>query len=99
MAATKIERGYLKDPGISYGRFRPLNRMDGKAIVYDPELPLGQRTVGGRVFDTFEAADGYARECYAQPPPCPAASPAAPPSPPPGPASPSPTPSSKTSPP
>jgi hypothetical protein len=59
--------GALKDPGIVYGeRFRPLRRTDGKSIVYDPELPVGKRTVGGRTFDKFEEACDYARALAAE---------------------------------
>ena len=74
----------IPDPGVSHGPYRPLQRTDGKFIVYSAELPVGQRTVGGRVFTTRAEADSYARECAAQPPPCPNPN-AAPPPPEPGP--------------
>lgn len=50
----------VPDPGMSAwtpdGReLRVLARTDGKFIVYDETLPLGERSVGGRAFNT--AAD------------------------------------------
>lgn len=54
------------DPGLVHAeRFRVLPRTDGAWIVYDPQLPLGRRTVGGRSFlYSTEAAD-FARELAA----------------------------------
>lgn len=69
----------LKDPGVSYGTFRPLPRTDGKYIVYGEELPFGKRTVGGRTFGSLALADAFARECAAAPEPaapCPPTPPA-----------------------
>lgn len=65
MAATKRTAADtpIRDPGMVYGdRYRPLTRADGKAFVYDPELPFGKRTVGGKLFRQFADADAYAQE-------------------------------------
>lgn len=38
----------VPDPGITIGRFRVLQRTDGRWIVYDPERLPADRTVGLR---------------------------------------------------
>lgn len=48
----------LRDPGISFGRFRVLTRMDGKHIVYDPDRQLGARTV-----DVFDLLADASKRC------------------------------------
>lgn len=45
-AADRKAEAILRDPGVSHGRFRVYPRTDGKWIVYDPERPAGNRTVG-----------------------------------------------------
>lgn len=47
----------IKDPAITHGRYRVLQRTDGKHIVYDPELPPGQRTVENRLFSAKDEGE------------------------------------------
>jgi len=61
----RLESPTIRDPGVSHGRFRPLQRTDGRWIVYDPERPPARRTAGGFVFDDFEEADRYAQSLVA----------------------------------
>lgn len=58
----------IRDPGISHGRFRPLQRTDMKWIVYDPELPPGRRSVAGKTFADLKSAEAYARALALQEP-------------------------------
>lgn len=59
----RVESVVLRDPAVSHGRFRHLSRTDGKWIVYDPDLPLGKRTVNARTFDSPAKAEDYSRAC------------------------------------
>lgn len=45
MARAPYVSPTVPDPGITRGRYRVLTTVTGVAIVYDPDRPLGKRTV------------------------------------------------------
>lgn len=49
----------VRDPNVSYGRFRALQTTRGDYFVYDPERPLGKRTVS--THGTLKEADAACR--------------------------------------
>ena len=49
--------GDVFDPALSVGRFKVLARMDGRIIAYDPEKPLGKRTIA--LFKTVDGCAGW----------------------------------------
>jgi hypothetical protein len=56
----------VRDPGLHFGRFRPLERTDGLYIVYDPMLPPARKTVEGQTFKTLADAVTFAKECFSR---------------------------------
>ena len=67
----------LKDPGVSFGRFKLLPRTDGWWCIYDPKRPFGDRTefahhdrelVEARMKELALAAGEWTEPVYASPP-------------------------------